>query len=60
MGGMPHKPAQITKTKRAFSLDYDSGQATNTKGRMGNQLSPGNIPAVIRHTRWCGWVVRAE
>ena len=60
MGGMPHKPAQITKTKRAFSLDYDSRQAINTKGRMVNQASPGNIPAVTRDTTGFAWVVRAE
>ena len=57
MGGMPHKPAQITETKQAFSLDYDS---INTKGRMVNQASPGNIPAVTRDTTGFAWVVRAE
>ena len=60
MGGMPHKLAQITKTKRAFSLDYDSRQAINTKGRMVNQASSGNIPAVTRDTTGFAWVVRAE
>ena len=60
MGGMPHKLAQITETERAFSLDSDSRQAINTKGRMVNQASSGNIPAVTRNTTRFAWVMRAE
>jgi len=58
LGDVFHNPAQVTETDWAFSFDYDSDQAIQTRGRMVDQAEAGNIPIAICHTTGFGRVVR--
>ena len=60
MGDVFLNPAQVTETDWAFSVDYDSVLAIQTRGRMVERAEEENPTMAICHTSGFGKVVRAE